>query len=293
MEKTPSFNNASPERPVSDAEKIRSYLKSEQEKLALEFREKQKELLPEEQITIAPDFRIEPPSKIYQEGHKRAVGEHLRMHRGSSNPTEISKDENERAGFMFEMLKTSIMHKKAGSRFIVVRSSHYDDVVNKVDNVLVDRKTGQTVCALDEVSPRSMQDDEARKKRQEIKMRNFGYAAKSEGFDSPRQVEVERGMTLQYGIELANGKIACKELHHLPIFLLSLDHKHLNEGLKQFQNSDKPSEYENKLFRYFLSSFSLQIQEFKLDSKEYEHLPADMLNRIESLEVFLKEQGAR
>lgn len=282
MDKLPHFNikKNPPEYHISDAEKIRAYLAEEQRKLANEFKERQKGVSPEQQITISADFRIEPPSQAYLTVQKKLVDEHLSKNHGSSNPVEIAKDENQRAGFMFEILKTSILHKKIGERFIVVRSSHYDDIVNKVDNVLVDRKNGHTVCALDEVSPKSMQDDEMNKKRKEIKGRNFGF-------------EKNCGMTLKYGIILTEGKISCKEINNLPIFLLSLDHTHLNEGLSKFQNGKTASEYEDKLFRYFLSSLSLQIQELKLNPQEYKKLPADMRSRIESLESFLEETKLR
>ena len=220
MEKSSNLvreNHLEESRP--DAERIRSYLKVEQKKLAIEFQEKQKDIPVDEQITISSDFHIIPPVKTYQEGHRRITEQYLRRHRDFSSPAEIMKDENERAGFVFEMLKTSIMHKKIGERFIVVRSSHYDDNINKVDNVLVDRKTGHTICALDEVSPKSMQDGESLKKQREIRMRNFGFVEKSEGFKAPRQIRIEQGVTLQYGIELVDGKIFCKEFFNSSLSL--------------------------------------------------------------------------
>ena len=204
----------------------------------------------------------------------------MRTDYGSSSPAERIKKENEQAGFLFEILKTSIMHKKIGERFIVVRSSHYDDIENKVDNVLVDRKTGNIVCALDEVSPRSMQDENVTEKRAEIKNKNFGLATKQR----------EYGATLEYGIDLNEGKISCKKFNHLPIFLLSLGQNYLYIGLDEFKNEKASSKNEDNLFKYFLTSLSTQITELKLDSQEYKKLPQDMRNRIESLEAFIEEK---
>lgn len=84
---------------------------------------------------------------------------HLLRNHGSTELAKIILGENGKANFMFKILKTSIMHKMAGERFIVVRSSHFDDITNKVDNVIVDRDTGHTICALDEVSPKTMNDE--------------------------------------------------------------------------------------------------------------------------------------
>ena len=97
-------------------------------------------------------------------------------------------------------------------------------------------------------------------------------------------------MKLKYGINLEGGKISCGELDNLPIFLLSLDLDHLNEGLNQFRNDSTSSNYENNLFEYFTRSLLLQIQELKLNPKEYEELPVAMRTRIESFESFLKDK---
>ncbi len=59
-----------------------------------------------------------------------------------------------------------------------------------------------------------------------------------------KETKGEEGMTLDYGIALRNGKITCEKITHLPIFLLSLDQRHLNQGLREFKNDNDPSEYE-------------------------------------------------
>ncbi len=65
MEKISTENVA--EKPVSPAEKVRSYLENEQKKLTEELAEKQKDLPEGERATISPDFRIiPPPAKIYR-----------------------------------------------------------------------------------------------------------------------------------------------------------------------------------------------------------------------------------
>ncbi len=295
MERLPNSSDApnTSERISPPAEKLRLYLAAEQAQLAKQFESMQTEVPAGQRLTLSPDFRIMPPSDFYSEEDKDFVRKKMIKNHGSADEKQIRKDENERAGFLFEMLKTSIMHKKAGDRFIVVRSSRYDDEKNHIDNVFVDRKTGETVCALDEISPKEMNDAEAQKKKDQVRNRNFGYSGESGGFGAARQAYLEPGMSLKYGIELADGKMSCKELRHLPIFMLSLDHDHLNEGMEKFKNDTTSSEYEDLLFSYFLSSLSTDIKKMKLDSRRYPDLPSDMRTRVGSLEAFLKEQGIR
>ncbi|OGI67818.1 hypothetical protein A2738_03430 [Candidatus Nomurabacteria bacterium RIFCSPHIGHO2_01_FULL_42_15] len=277
------------ENSISDAEKMRSFLETEQIKLAKEFMEKQKDLPLEEQITISADFRIVPPTKTFSDTQRMAANENIFKNHKSLDPLEVRKDENKRAGFLLEMLKTSIMHKKMGKQFIVVRSSRYDDGINKVDNVIVDRNTGLTVCAFDEVSPRSMTDDKVMENKiMEVSGRNSGFMAKSEGFGSPIEIKLEQGVRLKHGISFKDGKISCKEINHLPIFWLAVDQKMLDKAIRQFKNEATSSENENDLFLYFLLIILIQIREIK--TKGYANLPSDMQTRIEKFETFIEER---
>ena len=55
---------------------------------------------------------------------------------------EYIKEKEEKimiAGERFERLKTAILYKAFREKFIVVRSSHYDDIRNGVDNVIVEK----------------------------------------------------------------------------------------------------------------------------------------------------------
>ena len=276
------------------SEVLRSFLDRAHNKLNTEIQEKQSAQPEEMRMALDKDFRIIPPKALYTEAEKKIVRDGLMESHDSDDETVIETSENSRAGFLFEMLKTSIMHKNAGDRFIVVRTSRYDDIHNKVDNVFVDRKTGNIVCAFDECSPKGMNDETVQRKRKEIKDRNFGLVHSSG--NSPfsanaATANTKMGMTLKYGVNLdpKSNTIKCEEVNELPLFLLNLDQKHLNEALEEFKDSDISGEYENKLFKYFLSFLSLQIQDLKLDSKRYNLLPAKMKERIKMLEDFLSE----
>ena len=164
-------------------------------------------------------------------------------------------------------------------------------VENNVDNVLVDKKTGETVCALDEVSLSTMADEAMMTKRKQVLGRNFGRVQTSDESESFQEARLEPGMTLKYGIELSGGKIKPAELRNLPVFLLSLNHARLEQGLKQFYNGPASSSYEEQLFKYFMTSLSAQIQDLKLDVDGYRRLPPKLIKRVESFQGFLKELG--
>jgi hypothetical protein len=55
-------------------------------------------------------------------------------------------------GERFEVLKTIVFYKFLNEKFIIVRTSSYDDVQNHVDNLIVEKETGNIVCAFYEVS---------------------------------------------------------------------------------------------------------------------------------------------
>ena len=58
-------------------------------------------------------------------------------------------------GEQLEMLAYAILAKNLGEQFVVARTSPHDDRVNKVDTIILDRKTGNLVCAFDEVGDAS------------------------------------------------------------------------------------------------------------------------------------------
>ncbi len=54
-------------------------------------------------------------------------------------------------GEKLEMLIYVILHKNLGSEFVVARSSEHDDHIHGVDQLLLERTTGNIICAFDEV----------------------------------------------------------------------------------------------------------------------------------------------
>lgn len=146
-------------------------------------------------------------------------------------------------GNTWEMLATKILHENLGKRFIVARTSKYDDARYKVDNIFLDRETGKIVCAFDQV-------------------------ASSEGkkvFEEKRAKVLERnwqrgGADLKYGIflEEESGKKKLKKgrVSQIPLFYFALSEEQIKEVLKD------PGQEKN-IFRDFVDSAKKQIKEIE------------------------------
>ena len=156
--------------------------------------------------------------------------------------------------------------------FVVLRSSAYDDIKNGVDNIIIERSTGNLVCALDEVEDTSGKIYE--KKKEAVLNRN-----------------IERnGVNLKYGLtfEKEGDKMKLKlgEMKGLPIFYLALPKDHVEKGIKSFIPSEgQSSDYEKKLFSYFIASLNSQIKALELNPR---HLDSKLKERLDAFERCLK-----
>jgi len=68
---------------------------------------------------------------------------------------EAETEREHSLGDKMEKLKTVIFYKFLKDGFYVTRSSRYDDIKNGIDNIILDKKTGNIICALDEVGTTS------------------------------------------------------------------------------------------------------------------------------------------
>ena len=183
---------------------------------------------------------------------------------------ELKKRMRYSEGRKLEMFKTAIFNKLLGERFITVRTSLYDDIVNKVDNIILEKNTGNVICALDEVeSPQFenlFQDLRYLKKREETQKRNKRWG----------------GATLRYGLRLEkeNDKIKVKlgKMDHIPVFYLVLGEDNLEKGVKEFIPSmEESSDFENKLLEFFIASMEEQNRSLMLD---WDRIPLKTRERI-------------
>ncbi len=153
------------------------------------------------------------------------------------------------SGEKLEMLKTGIFNKFLSDHLVTVRASRFDDIKNGADNVMINRQSGSIVCAFDEVGEiRGARFEE--KKEQVLKKNHRG------------------GINLKYALTVQDGKIMpSKAIDSVPIFYLALSPEYIQKGIQEFVSSaDKPpSDYERKIFDYFISALDAQIKALELN----------------------------
>jgi len=169
-----------------------------------------------------------------------------------------------------EMLITALLNKFIGDDFIVVRASRFDDYFNGVDNVIVNKKTGEVVCAFDEIRENHRSGRLADKiERAKMLTKRFG------------------GTRVKYGITITDGKIQKARFNGVPVFVLSLA-EDIYEKLAQGFNYDSNTEYseiEKEVFGALMDLVNGQIPDL-LAILEGQRSPAhaSALNTLKSFQ---------
>jgi hypothetical protein len=235
------------QRPITQHREMMGKEQELKEKKIIELKEFLKSIagkLKEEGVPIADDCRInigffnEKRFPKLKEDLERVNGWQEELENKKINPEE----QKETAGEQLEMLKTAVFNKFMGKKFIVVRSSKIDDFDGGIDNVIMEKTTGNIVSAFDEVS-----DEEGevfRKKASAVMDKN------------------KLGTRLKYGLSIdpTSKRIIGQTISNIPIFYLPLSKKNLEEAIKNFSTGE-PSKNEEELFEKFMSSIFGQIKE--------------------------------
>lgn len=207
------------------------------------------------------------------------IDENLRIninnYKGIYHPEEIKKDkekvdqlkskfdqnkENEiRLGEALEIVKTYLFNKFKGNRFICVRTSEYDDYVNHVDNLVLDKYTDEIICALDEtIDINSRRFD---KKKRYILERNL-----------------EGGAKIKYFLKFKENKGIISKGETIPIILIATPESFLNKLINLIENNN-----EKELIKT-ISSFFEGIKALI----EIYIIP-DLENEVKNLQKLLKQ----
>jgi len=166
----------------------------------------------------------------------------------------------DKEGEQLEILKTALFNKFLGKKALIVRTSLYDDVTNHVDNLMIDKETGKTLCAFDEVGT------------------NIGPIFTEKMVKVLKINTEERGAKLKYGLKLEKGmnnenKIKLGRRDNLPIFYLALPSLQIKEAIKNAEPSlEKFSDYEKKVFEYFYFSIISQVKALSLEKNLSEEI---------------------
>jgi hypothetical protein len=146
---------------------------------------------------------------LSEDADEKAILQAYRRHKETSLPNQL------------EMAITILLHKRFGDRYVVVRASKYDDYFNGIDNVLVNKETGDVICAFDEVRMDERSDRDTHKK------------------ERSRKKASEGGASLKYGFRIQNNKILKQTIHSIPIFCLGLDSQDCSDLINNISYTDK------------------------------------------------------
>ncbi len=178
------------------------------------------------------------------------------------------KEKKQNKNGQMEMAVTGLLHKILKDDFLVVRAAAFDDYKNGVDNIILNKRTGEAICAFDEV--------------------HEGGAGERthEKMDKIKKVAAKGGARVRYGIKLENGELKRAEMTTLPVFYLGLKSDELTELLAKMDfNPDgavTPAEYD--VFAKLTASLKEQKQ--ILDGTD---VPPAVRNKLETFEGLLEE----
>jgi len=190
------------------------------------------------------------------------------------SPESRQGEELKTDGTQLEMLKSAILHKQLQDKFIICRTSLYDDIKNGVDNIIIDRASGRPVCALDEVG--DINGTVLEKKKEIVLKKNFNKDT--------------QGSSLRYGLWMEDTKgnrtIKKGKISHIPTFYLSLPRDYIRKGIELFNCFGDPSEHEKKLFAYFLATLYEQVHRIELDTA-FDRMPDEFCQAEQSFKKAL------
>lgn len=177
---------------------------------------------------------------------------------------EMSKEKPKQ----LEMMITILLHKAFGDGYFVVRSAKNDDYFGGIDNVIVNKETGDVICAFDEVRENS------RSNRRNEKDEKVTARARSGGAE------------LIYGFTVLEGKVKLRSMGNLPLFCLGLDgdeYDELANAIEYNGNSDL-----NEVEQRFLDKILASIEEQKVrllsdPSVQRNKAVVDNLNKVSEL----------
>jgi hypothetical protein len=178
---------------------------------------------------------------------------------------------------LLESVVTVIFHKLLKSRFAVMRSSTYDDYENGVDNIIINKETGQVICAFDEVHGENKHGGEGRKEEKIIKKAKSG------------------GTKIKYGLTFAGGRPVKKTIAGVPIFYLALEPEDLNKVLSEISGNlgDRPAASELAIFDRFAASLGEQAEMLSGENLPFQVAGniADFKRTLEEMKNIRNSQG--
>ncbi len=177
----------------------------------------QKALVDEQGRLVENNFTKDYQSGPYTNGEINAdnkkIAEQEKSWAGSQRIEEWKKSKDRAKSNQLEMVITLLLHKALGDKYLVVRSTAYDDYFNGVDNLILDKNTGEVICAFDDFNDNSLDAERHLSKEKKMARKNA------------------EGVKVKYGLTIKNNKIQRQAISNTPIFLLSMDSRQLDADL--------------------------------------------------------------
>ncbi len=191
---------------------------------------------------------------------------------GSQSPEDIvnqyRKNKDMSKSSQAEMAITALMHKVLKERFLVVRTSVFDDYTNGVDNLILDKETGAVICAFDEV----LENEGDQERGPSKKIAKVLKSAKRGGTQA------------KYGVSLVDKRITRAAIKNVPVFYLPLKSDDLATLTKDlhYSQSKETTDTEKRLFAHLVTS----IEEQKT-MLEKEQLPSTIRQKLRDFDESL------
>jgi len=176
--------------------------------------------------------------------------------RGLTEEKEIvaqyEKDRKKNKPALLESATTILFYKILKDRFLVVKSSEWDDFENAADNIIIDKATGEIVGMFDEIDEKVTGE------------------VKNPGEKKDKQVKIidkalKGGSNIKYGLTFETNaagekKLIKKSFANIPIFYLSLELENLGNLVESVGDklSDKVSGKGLQFFDDFINSLESQ-----------------------------------
>jgi hypothetical protein len=160
----------------------------------------------------------------------------------NSRKKEYDKiEEDKKIGEIFEKLKTAFLYNHLSENFIICRTTFFDDFLHGVDNIILDKKTGNVVCAVDDVVAGNSKEYEDKKNKQ-IKVNERG------------------GATLEYGLVLdaQHQKISLAPLKNVPLIVIALNINMVKKCLANFGSNN--AEFDKNMLTFFANDLQREAE---------------------------------
>lgn len=230
-------------------------------------------------LPVGEDGRLEPRSYIGQDNafpKEKVISDIVQANRKRIQYTEHQSREREENTDVYllsewlEKLVPVIITKAVPERFVAVRTTEYDDIMNGVDNIILDRNTGGILCAIDECATSIDQ----------------GYHGVK------KQGKIGRSASLEYGLKMAEDKVVPKKYNEqsIPLLVISFERGELVDFVTNTLGSslEKMSEGERAIYQKIIDTMHGQLlrilrkeaEEIKREKEDVEDLMPSVRKRV-------------